>query len=368
MQLYAYTYMCYSNCRGGASMGRLILVFALSVLFLTSLGLARTWYITDDGTGDAPTIQAGIDSSAAGDEVVLADGVYTGPGNRDVYIASGRLVRSENGDPSLCVIDCQGSESEPHRGFSMGATGATLEGVKVVNGYIVGDGGGAIYTSGRAVIHNCIFENNYASEGGALFAWDYHFEPPGIVVSNCQFLENESYTYGSAVVCFDDETNVSFDYCTFAGNSAAASWAGVVDLWGSSDPITSLSMSNCTVVGNSSGIAGVTDISQVVENTIIAYNGWDAYGCQFSCSNIYGNDGGDWGDVPGQPGQNGNISACPSFCAAGDYRLCDESPCAPGNHPDSVDCGLIGAWDVGCACGPSATESSSWSAIKSIYR
>ena len=33
----------------------------------------RTWYINTDGTGDAPTIQAGVDSSVAGDTVLVAD-------------------------------------------------------------------------------------------------------------------------------------------------------------------------------------------------------------------------------------------------------------------------------------------------------
>jgi hypothetical protein len=251
----------------------------------------------------------------------------------------------------------------------MGGTGATLQGLKVVNGYIGGDGGGAVYISGRAVIDNCVFEHNYSHEGGALFVYDYHNDLPGIVISNCQFLENESYYGGSAVVCFYSLTNVSLDYCTFAGNSAAAQWAGVIDLWGSSDPITSLSMSNCTVVGNSGGIGWLSDSNDIIEKTIVAYNGWSLIHASLSCCDVYGNDAGDWvGDIAGQLGANGNFPACPSFCAAGDYRLCDESPCAPGNHPDGVDCGLIGAWDVGCACGPSASQPSSWGGIKSLYR
>ncbi len=34
--------------------------------------------------GDYPTIQAGIDAAVNGDEVVVADGIYTGEGNRDI--------------------------------------------------------------------------------------------------------------------------------------------------------------------------------------------------------------------------------------------------------------------------------------------
>ena len=48
-----------------------------SLLSPLSSALARTWYITPDGLGDAPTIQAGVDSSSAGDTVLVACGTYT---------------------------------------------------------------------------------------------------------------------------------------------------------------------------------------------------------------------------------------------------------------------------------------------------
>jgi hypothetical protein len=94
-------------------------LFVAAVLLVYYGASARTWYITPDGTGDAPTIQAGVDSASAGDAVVLANGTYSGPGNRDIeYSGNAITVRSEGGDPALCVIDCEGSAAEPHRGFS----------------------------------------------------------------------------------------------------------------------------------------------------------------------------------------------------------------------------------------------------------
>ena len=48
-------------------------VLLAGILFsCVSNSRAATWYIKPDGTGEAPTIQAGIDSTAAGDTVLLA--------------------------------------------------------------------------------------------------------------------------------------------------------------------------------------------------------------------------------------------------------------------------------------------------------
>jgi hypothetical protein len=146
----------------------------------------------------------------------------------------------------------------------------------------------------------------------------------------------------------------------------------------------SLTVSSCTFSGNSAGanaygggICVGKSSHAFIENTIIAFSPeGEAVWCEWDCSatmtccDIFGNAGGDWVDcIADQIGINGNISACPSFCNAlgGDLTLCDESPCAPGNHPDGYDCGLIGAWDVGCVCGPTATEGSTWGGIKSMY-
>lgn len=61
-----------------------------------------------------------------------------------------------------------------------------------------------------------------------------------------------------------------------------------------------------------------------------------------------------------------NFSADPMFCAVQDYHLQSDSPCAPGNHPDGIDCGLIGPLPVGCA--PVKVETKTWGSIKAMYR
>ena len=53
------------------------------------------------------TIQAGINAAQAGDEVVIADGRYSGPGNINLnFNGKAITVRSANGAAN-CIIDCQ---------------------------------------------------------------------------------------------------------------------------------------------------------------------------------------------------------------------------------------------------------------------
>jgi len=65
------------------------------------------------------------------------------------------------------------------------------------------------------------------------------------------------------------------------------------------------------------------------------------------CSDVYGNEGGDWTGCIEDLEEPNNISLDPLFCSpnARDFRLASASPCLPGKSP----CGsLIGAYDQGC--------------------
>lgn len=128
------------------------------------------------------TIQAAIDGAANGDEIVLGRGTHTGPGNRDVrFNGKSITVRSEDPDDaevvSATVIDCGGSESEPHRGFvftSGEGPSAVLSGVTVINGYapleqIAGrwtaDGGAILCVEASPTIDRCTIAHSRAGDG-----------------------------------------------------------------------------------------------------------------------------------------------------------------------------------------------------------
>lgn len=104
-------------------------VVALFAIMASPL-LAVTHHVSPDGSGDYPTIQAAIDAASNGDEIVLADGTFTGDGNWDLnFGAKELLLRSVNGYEAT-TIDC-GCFDDPnwskHRGIILegGQTAAT---------------------------------------------------------------------------------------------------------------------------------------------------------------------------------------------------------------------------------------------------
>ncbi len=120
-----------------------------------------------------PTIQAAIDAAVDGDVVIVADGMYTGTGNRDIdFLGKALTVRSENG-PANCTIDCQATHADPHRGFHFHqneSCACAVDGFTIQNGYAP-DEGGSIQHAGGAIlcrdnanptIRNCILRLNQA--------------------------------------------------------------------------------------------------------------------------------------------------------------------------------------------------------------
>ena len=71
--------------------------------------LATTWTVNPSGTGDFGDIQSAILAAAGGDEILLEDGVYSGPGNRNMdFLGKAITIRSASGNPAACTIDFDG--------------------------------------------------------------------------------------------------------------------------------------------------------------------------------------------------------------------------------------------------------------------
>ena len=323
---------------------------ALLILIAISSAGASTYTVHPNGSGDFPTIQEALDEIVTGDVILLGDGTFTGPGNRNLNTLNTDVtIRSISDDPGLCIIDCQGSSGTPYYGieFDNQTSTTVLRGITITGGYSAVQGGAVIITDASPQILNCMFIGNYAYNfGGAVHCSN----PSTPYFQDCLFDGNIADYYGQGGAVFlSEECSAEFENCTFISNTASDGSGIFANL--ESNPI----VRQCTFWNNNAQVIKAGEDSQVlVQNSILAFNTGSAVAC-FSnglvwveCSDIFGNPGGNWtGCITGLDGILGNLEENPFMCnpAGGDYTLHSVSPCAPDN---SGTCGLIGAWPVGC--------------------
>ena len=263
---------------------------------------ATTYRVNSSGTADFPTIQAAIQGAAPGDTIALADGIYTGDGNRDVsFLGKAVVVRSAAGDPAGCTVDAQGSPTEPHRGVlfqNAEGPGSVLEGITVRGGFqgpgcqilpqagnpppfcptvdpfrprdAQGPPGGGIYcgpsagptlrnclitgneattggglvvsTNSHPAIVDCVFEDNHACAAGGGIGYEFRPDSSEMTVTNCLFRSNTADAHGGGVALGGRNRFVG---CTFVTNRAQIG-AGFFTCSGSTGAV----FSQCTFVRN----------------------------------------------------------------------------------------------------------------------
>ncbi len=206
----------------------------------------------------------------------------------------------------------------------------------------------------KAVVTNSIFRNNGdgTGYGGAIrFITD---QLVGMDCTNTLFEGNEA-EFGGAIGQ-TRRSMVTLTSCTFVNNSADSGSAIYQSNGGGKNAL----IDKCTFSANNGGPVIVKSLSSDTSS-------WGTSVTEFTCTNIFGNEGGDWIDsLAPQFGVNGNISANPLFCdtAAGDYRIKDSSPCALANNSCGV---LIGAYGIGCVnIAPVLTSANSVQAVSGL--
>jgi len=315
------------------------LIAIWAVLAGTAASQAGIITVDDDGLADFSTIQVAIDYADDGDTVLVLDGRYTGNGNRDIdFHGKAITLRSENG-PKNCIIDCNGSEAEPHRGFLFyngEDSNSILDGFTITNGYDPASGGAILCSSVRGLvsptIQNCIITNNRAGDdGGGILchvasptirnciitkniaeAWEgggIRFRScPGAILDNCLITENSARLGGGIGSSGDNFTNfvdIIVTNCTFSGNSAEC--GGAVYVRDGSQP----SVVNCILWGDTA----------LYGPEIAIYSSWPSSFLHVSFSDVRGGES----DVYGHTlyWEIGNIDADPCFAdpCNGDYHL-----------------------------------------------
>jgi len=353
------------------TMRRLVVMLcAVQMLVLQENALAAVLRVPSE----YPTIQAGIYSAVDGDTVLVADGTYTGEGNRDVdFNGKAILVTSENG-PEAVIIDCQASQLDPHRGFhfhSAEGSSSVLRGFTITNGYAyrpppedfgggavfcdhaaptiernrmvenaaVGEEGlgGGIYCRGSvspSIKHNTIAQNT-ANRGGAIFC---RLDCSATIEGNV-IVANAVDVYGGGIYCSSSSPTIVDNL--IANNTAE--YGGGLFCFMSSPEIVGNTITRNTVIEDGGLCARVSDPRSVAREVLCTSPG---------CINHVDSEG---GTAPGE----GNIEANPLFVSGPlwDWYLSqtvagqpEESPCVDTGNPESViprgTTRTDGVWDV----------------------
>ena len=190
-------------------------VIVFLVLILSGQVLAIDRYVdnTPGCSGNSPcysTIQAAIDAAGTGDTVRVANGTYTGSGNRNIDFKGKAVTVQSDGGPTNCIIDCEDLD----RGFyfhSGEGANSVLSGFTITNGR-ANFGGGIYFNSASPTIINCVLESNTAVRyGGGIYCTST--SSPNI--SDCTISYNTavgisgSYGGGGGVYSEDSTPNIS---------------------------------------------------------------------------------------------------------------------------------------------------------------
>lgn len=178
---------------------RTLLLLVALIAACTPVCRAAILPVYPDGAGLYPTIQSAINAAAPGDTVRLAGGLpYRGDGNRDLdYGGKALVVCSASDDPATCIIDCQGSIEEPHRGFwfhSGQDSTSVVRGLTITGGAGVAYGGGILCgdPAGPAwaapLIEYCVLDHNAANSGSGLAGVNARSLP---IVRHCVISNND---------------------------------------------------------------------------------------------------------------------------------------------------------------------------------
>ncbi len=311
------------------------------------------------------TIQAAINAAAAGDTVLVDDGVYTENINllgRAITVASvnGSANTTINGNALGSVVTFNSGENITTK----------LEGFTILNGLAENGGGINCMAASSPSITDCVVTGNQATNSGGGINCVGSSSP---AINNCQIINNLAYD-GGGLHC-GNSSAPSITHCTINNNEAGFHGGGLgahnsspaiiksiisnnisevgggIACNGSSLELTNCIISynsaqagggaitcntsfptiiNCTISSNHAGVGGgingINSSLPVVKNTILWGNTAIVVGDEInlvSGSSIditYSDIGGGWAGV-------GNIDSDPLFTGAGDFHLTGGSPC-----------------------------------------
>jgi len=200
------------------------------------------WTVDDDGPADFDNIQAAVDASSVGDEILVMPGTYTSGGDevvdmlgKEVWLHSsaGAGVTIIDGDGTRRGVNCRNNET----------SNTIIEGFTITNCYANTSGGGMYNWQSSSTLIDCTFTNNTANnEGGGMY--NYSSSP---TLTDCTFTGNSANDDGGGMRNYS--SNPSLTNCTFTNNTA--DYGGGMRNYSSSPTLT-----GCTFESNTAEYGG----------------------------------------------------------------------------------------------------------------
>lgn len=223
--------------------------------------------VQPNGSGLYATIQDAIDAAGQGTIIELANGTFTGVGNRDLrFFGKSITLRSQAGHPDSVIIDVESAGRAFY--FRDGESNATVvESLTVVNGLLIGAGRGAgiaCVLGSSPTLRGLVVRGNAAdANGGGIYC-----EDSSPVIEGCLVAGNTAFRGGG--VCSEGTATPTLDRCTIAGNFATDVGGGLHAAGGFAvDVAQSIVWDNCAALeGDDVYVSGV-GIGALIDCSIV---------------------------------------------------------------------------------------------------
>jgi hypothetical protein len=374
------------------------------LMILTSLparAVIRTVEI--DGSGEYTVIQEALVASTDGDSVMVGPGIYswTNQGSGDDHGLVRYWLNEQDGvrlistdGPEVTIIDAEGQGRVFFaNGSNNDDVNILLKGFTLRNGWapkvpnrLEQEGGAMALHLTLTNVVDCIFENNVAEHGGAVWMGGvgaYNF-------TNCRFIGNRAERikpdmpynpFGGAMTIFGSPERITISGCTFIGNHSDYRGGGVFigkanveirDCLFSANTTSGgttrhgtaiygfqtnfLRLDGVTVRDHESAPGAAVRVIDTkvfeMEHSLVANSVMSGQTVQLentgsvsvSCTNLYGGFPGNWiADLMVFKGVDGNTELDPMFCGGGGdlRRVESSSPMLAANNSCAQDVGRI---------------------------